>query len=63
MLNKKTAVIALLLIGLMFSVGVTYFYDSPQEEIKEYVCYPQYLSAVNGEVIEIQPTYFVDVKR
>ena len=63
MYNKKLAVIALLLIVVSFSVGVYYFYDSPHEEIKEYVCYPQYLSAVNGEVVEIQPTYCEEVIR
>jgi hypothetical protein len=62
MYNKKTAVIALLLIGLMLSVGVVSFINSPQEQVTETVCYPAVNSIQNGKVVEIQPRYCEEVE-
>jgi hypothetical protein len=55
MYNKKTAVIALLLIGLMLSVGVVSSVNSPQEQVTETVCYPTVNPASIDGIVEIEP--------
>jgi len=55
MYNKKTAVIALLLIGLMLSVGVVSSVNSPQEQVTETVCYLTVNSASIDGIVEIEP--------
>jgi len=62
MFNTKLLVIAFLLVVVILSVGISYYGNSQQQKLKETVCYPQYLSAVNGEVVEIRSEYCEEVQ-
>jgi hypothetical protein len=63
MAKTKTLMLiaGIVLIVTVFSFGLYYLNENISEEIKESICYPEYFSVVNGEVLTTKPSYCEEV--